>query len=105
MCTTTIASKAGSNKTGLKSAIKTRRNHSAKALLFALQLTIGLALANASLPGDTLQSVHLADFFGIHQSRDLDGQARSLLFGTACGCRRREHHDDFSPNACPGGKF
>jgi hypothetical protein len=36
---------------------------SAQAVLFALQLTIGLALAYASLAGDTFQSIHLADSF------------------------------------------
>src|SRR5437879_4910862 len=98
MCTTTIASKAGSNS-GPRVAL------SAETLLFPLQLAVGFALANASLPGDSFQSVHLADSFRLHQSGNLDCEARSLRFGRACASRRRQHQHDLSPDACPGGKL
>jgi hypothetical protein len=74
-------------------------NCSAQAILLALQLAVSFALADASLPGNPLQGVHLADSFRLHHCCHFDGKARSFLCGGAFGGGQSKHQNDLSANA------
>src|ERR1700679_3730747 len=74
------------------------------AVLFALELAVGFALADAAFAGDAFEGVFFGEVFGLPDRRDFVGDA-AWLGWLCCGGVEGKEKDELSANGCARGEL